>query len=154
MGREDEMAKTEQVELTNMVLVSDNETDQLLVEDRRNPDWPGFTFPGGHIKQGESFVDSAIREVKEETGLQIHNPIFCGIKEFMTDHGRYIVALFRTDSYSGDLRSSSEGDVCWMRRDELFQHPIAHGMDKVLDVFEKRSVSELSYLNDPAGELK
>lgn len=41
----------------------------------------GLTFPGGHIEKGESFVDSVIREVYEETGLTIENPRICGTKE-------------------------------------------------------------------------
>ena len=27
-----------------------------------NPNWPGITFPGGHIEPNESFVESVIRE--------------------------------------------------------------------------------------------
>ena len=45
----------------------------LLSIDKRK-DWPGFTFPGGHVEDDESIVDSVIREVKEETGLNIQNP--------------------------------------------------------------------------------
>ena len=60
------------VELTNMVMVKDESTGKLLVQERVKS-WKGISFPGGHVEPGESFVDSAIREVKEETGLDIRN---------------------------------------------------------------------------------
>lgn len=44
---------------------------QILVLNRNDPVWPGLTFPGGHVEPHESFHDSVIREVKEETGLTI-----------------------------------------------------------------------------------
>ena len=67
------MSRQIPVTLTNMCMVYDG--DKVLVQDRTDPDWPGITFPGGHIESGESFCASVIREVFEETGLYI---IFCG----------------------------------------------------------------------------
>ena len=65
------MAKKETVILTNMCLVYKG--DQILVQNRKKNSWPGITFPGGHIEENESFVESTIREIKEETGLTISN---------------------------------------------------------------------------------
>lgn len=46
-------------------------------------------MPGGHVESGKSFVDATIREMKEETGLDIINPTLCGIKQFSIENGRY-----------------------------------------------------------------
>lgn len=66
------MAREEKTILTNMCMVYDD-NGNVLVQDRVDPNWPGITFPGGHVEHGESFVASVIREVKEETGLDITN---------------------------------------------------------------------------------
>lgn len=78
------MGREEKTILTNMCMVYDD-CGNVLVEDRRNPEWPGITFPGGHIEHGESFVGSVIREVKEETGAGHcasdplrHQAVVCG----------------------------------------------------------------------------
>ena len=54
------MAREEKCVLTNMCMVYDG--NRILVHDRMNPNWPGITFPGGHIEPKESFVESVIRE--------------------------------------------------------------------------------------------
>ena len=54
------MAIEEKCVLTNMCMVYDG--NRILVQDRMNPNWPGITFPGGHIEPKESFVESVIRE--------------------------------------------------------------------------------------------
>lgn len=54
------MAREEKCVLTNMYMVYDG--NRILVQDRMNPNWPGITFPGGHIEPKESFVESVIRE--------------------------------------------------------------------------------------------
>ena len=66
------MNRRESVEFVNMCMIKNG--DKVLVQDRVSPNWPGITFPGGHVERGESFVDAVIREVKEETGLTISNP--------------------------------------------------------------------------------
>lgn len=104
------MAKRETVVLTNMCMIYDNQGN-ILVQDRLDPDWPGVTFPGGHVEPGESFVESVIREVREETGLAIRKPQLCGLKQFLRDDGvRYIVFFFKTNCFSGELTSSDEGE--------------------------------------------
>ena len=40
--------------------------DRVLVIDRKKEDWPGITFPGGHVEAGESFTEAVIREVKKK----------------------------------------------------------------------------------------
>ena len=64
------MREKESVVITNMCMVTDG--SRVLVQDRLDPEWPGLTFPGGHVEAGESFVDSAIREIKEETGIELN----------------------------------------------------------------------------------
>ena len=54
------MAREEKCVSTNMCMVYDG--NRILVQDRMNPNWPGITFPGGHIEPKESFVESVIRE--------------------------------------------------------------------------------------------
>ena len=72
----------EKVELTNMCMILNEITNKMLVQVRDKNDWDGISFPGGHIEKGESIIASVIREVKEETGLDIKNVIPCGFKDW------------------------------------------------------------------------
>ena len=101
--------------LTNLCMVQDG--SRVLILDRKNPDWRGWTFPGGHVEQNESLTDAVIREVQEETGLTVSSPRLCGVKDWINEDGsRYMVFLFRADRFSGELVSSEEGRVSGWRR--------------------------------------
>ena len=139
------MSRSEQAIFTNLCMVCDG-AGNILVQDRKKLDWPGLCFPGGHVEPGESFVESVIREVREETGLTIENPILCGTKQFQTEDGeRYVVLLYRANRYSGELRSSDEGEVFWIPRDSLSQHQLSIDMEDMVKVFESDTLSEFYY---------
>ena len=139
------MSQAERVILTNMCMVSDG-NGNVLMQNRRAADWPGLIFPGGHVEAGESFVESVIREVREETGITVLNPTLCGVKQFQTDAGeRYVILLFKADRYKGTLRSSDEGEASWIPRSELPNEHCSPGFDLMLKIFEDDTISEFLY---------
>ena len=142
------MSRSEQAIFTNLCMVYDH-AGNILVEDRKDPDWPGLCFPGGHVEPGESFVDSVIREVWEETGLTIENPRLCGTKQFQTGKGeRYVVFFYKTDKFTGSLKSSPEGKVFWIPRDTLPQYKLCDDFLDMVKVFEDDDLSEFYYYTE------
>lgn len=141
------MYTLEKSEFTNMCMISDG--DKVVVIERKGPSWPGFTFPGGHVDFGESFTESVIREVKEETGLDIYNPQLCGVKDWFEAGRRYVVFLYKTNKFSGQLQSSDEGEVSWVKFSELEQLTLANEMYPMLELFTNDNLSEFfRYEND------
>ncbi len=134
------MRETERVILTNMCMICNG--DEILVQDRVARGWPGVTFPGGHVEKGESFVRSVIREIKEETGLDISAVKLCGIAQWIHKRDRYLVLLYRTSQFSGEPKSSREGEVFWIKRAELEKRQMAPGLEDMLKVFENEGLSE------------
>ena len=135
------MARAETVTLMNMCMVYDG--TRVLVQNRVSPDWPGITFPGGHVEGGEAFTDAVIREVFEETGLKISEPQLCGVKDWSDDKNtRSIVLLYKTDKFEGTLTPSAEGDVYWVELSEFNNLKLSRGMDKLIKVFLENNISE------------
>lgn len=134
----------------NMCMVYDG--SKILVQDRASDKWSGIAFPGGHVENGESFVESVIREVYEETGLTIENPVLCGIKEWQNDDSsRDVVLLFKTNKYSGELVSSDEGEVFWINREDIRNYKLARDFGELLRVFEDDTLSEYYYIRTQDG---
>ncbi|BAL69534.1 putative MutT-like protein [Streptococcus mutans LJ23] len=141
------MSRTSQVILTNMCLIEDGNGNIVMqIRDPKRYSWSGAALPGGHIEEHEGLVESVIREVKEETGLTIHHPQLVGMKHWYTKEDvRYLVFLYRTSDFQGDLQSSAEGQVHWVARKELAELDLAYDMLNLLRVFEEKNLSELFY---------
>lgn len=130
--------------LTNICLVYKD--DEILVIDRKKKDWPGLTFPGGHVEKDEDFNSSVIREVKEETGLTIKNPILCGIEEFKTEkEDRYLMLYYKTNKFTGKIKRSKEGEVFWIKRKDLNKYKLSLDLKRILKVMESDKLSEIIY---------
>lgn len=138
------MARTESVELTVLCLIYDK--DRYLLQDRVKEDWRGYTLPGGHIEAGESIVDAVVREMREETGLTVLNPRLCGVKQFPTEEGRYIVFLFCADQFEGEVVSSEEGEMHWVEKEELSHVPLVSDFDQLLQVMLDDGLNEFQYV--------
>lgn len=143
------MSRSEAAIFTNMCMI-ERDDGRVLVQDRRDPNWTGLTFPGGHVELGESFHDSVIREVREESGLLIRNPILCGVKHFQTKQNeRYLVLCYHCRDFNGELAPSNEGDVYWMEIESLKVATLTPDFLEMLELFLKPNISEFFYTKDP-----
>ncbi len=140
------MQRTENVELTVLCLLQNN--DRILLQNRVNNDWQGYTLPGGHVESGESFVDAAIREMKEETGLDVINPRLARVKQFPIENGRYVVFLFKATEFTGNLKSFEEGEAEWVDYCHLSDIKAVDDFGDLLKVINDPSLTEFQYLVD------
>lgn len=148
------MGNTFKAELTNMVMVYDKDTNRAVVQNRVKY-WNGISFPGGHVEKGESFIDSAKREVFEETGLKVDNLKLCGIIDWCHRKSgeRYMVMLYKTDTYSGELiGETEEGKVFWADIDEIPKMELAPHFGNYFKVFRGDDKQEFFGLYDKRSE--
>jgi len=132
------------VELTNMCMIYDRTNNRVLVQERVKS-WKGIAFPGGHVEDGESIVDSIIREIKEETGLTISELEPCGIIYRFNDQtdDKYFVFNYRTETFSGELlKETDEGKVFWVNKEDLLKLKLSEGFKDRLPMFFDRRYSE------------
>ena len=140
-------------ELTNMIMIENPENNMVLVQ-KRVKYWTGVTFPGGHVEKGESFTESAIREAKEETGLDVKNVKLCGTVHWChkeTDD-RYIVLLYKTNEFSGTLvDKTEEGEVFWINKEDFGKYQLSPHFSTYLKIFLSDD-NEAFGLHDRSGD--
>ena len=113
-----------------VVLVS---TDGKLVLVRRGmePAIGRWSFPSGYVDRGEVVEDAAIREVKEETGLDVDLAGLVGLYS-RTDYP-VVLAVYSAGVVGGSLRAGSEvQEVALFPPDELPPLPFPHD-DQILE---------------------
>ena len=115
---------------------------EALNRDKVGKNYSGTTFPGGHVEPGETFKESVIREIYEETGLTIQNPRLTGIYHWMTGDIRNVGFLYKTSEYEGKLISSEEGKVYWISGEQFLKKPLAPGMEQVWQMMHDENAQE------------
>ena len=97
-------------------------------KDGNKDKWIGV---GGHFEKGESPEECLLREVKEETGLELTSYKFRGIVTFISDEwpDEYM-CLYTADRYTGDIGNCDEGELVWVEKGKIMDLNIWEG-DKI-----------------------
>ena len=130
--KKDKSHNQKRTKLTIMCMVYKDD-GSFLVENRLKKDWPGLTFPGGHVEDDELIEDAVIRETKEETGLDVTNIEPRGYIEWneFGDDVRHLAMLFKTKSFKGELKSSKEGEIFFIKENEIEKYLLSNDFEKI-----------------------
>ena len=95
----------------------------LMVLQGRPDEGPTWAVPGGSMEPGEMPEQAAVREVREETGLEVHIVRPYTVVEGAKDYGAYQVHYFQAEVVSGEAQVSDPDDlihrVAWVPADRL-----------------------------------
>ena len=96
--------------------------------DENRDKWIGV---GGKFEPGEDALTCALREVREETGLTMHTPVYRGIVDFYCDPWpAERMHLYTCTDFSGVMTDCDEGCLEWVDKNAVQDLPIWQG-DKI-----------------------
>ncbi|HNK64032.1 MAG TPA: NUDIX domain-containing protein [Anaerolineales bacterium] len=121
------------------VFIFNNSGEMLLLQSHK---WPGkYVVPGGHVELGERLEEAAIREAKEETGLDIYDLKFIMFQQFIHDpafwkrrHFIFFDYACKTDSLAVKLNDEAQ-DHIWVRPEAALHLP--------LDTYTRASIERI-----------
>ncbi|MCL0028917.1 NUDIX hydrolase [Dehalococcoidia bacterium] len=103
----------------------------LLVRRAIEPHIGKWSFPAGYVDRGEAVESAAIREVKEETNLDVEIVRHIGL--YSRDGSPVALAAYAANVVGGDLKPGTEAqDVRFFQRDQLPALPFPHDYE-ILD---------------------
>ncbi|PYZ95806.1 NUDIX hydrolase [Alteribacter lacisalsi] len=104
---------------------------QVLMLKKPSRGW--WVAPGGKMETRESVKESAVREYKEETGIDLHSPTLRGVFTVVIEEegktiDEWMLFTFYAEGYSGTLlEQSPEGELEWQPEDKIKELPMAAG---------------------------
>jgi 8-oxo-dGTP diphosphatase len=129
------ITKDSKILFTLVYLVKENQTLMIhRIKKENDIHQDKYNGLGGKLEKGETPLQCAIREVKEESNLDIKDIKFKGHLLFPNFDGignDWQVFLYRADSFSGELITENrEGNLVWIDNDKMTDLPLWEG-DKI-----------------------
>lgn len=114
----------------------------LLLESHK---WPGaYVVPGGHVELGERLEETAVREAKEETGLDVYDLEFINFQQFIYDpafwkHRHFIFFDFaaKTDSTEVVLNDEAQEHI-WVQPEAALELSLDGYTRKSIEIYLDR----------------
>lgn len=122
--------------LTVRGIIKNNANEILIVKrhpkSRTDPEM--WELPGGKVEKGEFFADALVREIKEETNLDVKVGDFAEAVQNDYMHKRTVQVMMYLDDVKGEVKISDEHtDWMWADLEKIKDLEISTSLKKVLE---------------------
>ena len=110
----------------------------LIIRRAAEPDAGLWSVPGGLVDIGEKISDAAVREAKEETGLDVEIIDLLGVVDRIVREGsrikyHFIIADYLAEPKEGTLKPASDAlDARWVDPNELLNYDLTPTLIELL----------------------
>jgi 8-oxo-dGTP diphosphatase len=130
----------------------------LMIHKNRNPKKVFYKYwdaPGGKIEPGETPEQAAVREMKEESGLEIKDPKLRSVMIFRNLFGKdWEVHVFTAKEFEGELiNENREGSLRWIDDPDLFSLKLCEADHIFIPLFDKHDFFRAEFTHDGNDKL-
>jgi mutator protein MutT len=107
---------------------------RVLLTQRAKPPFENlWSLPGGHVKRGEPLRDAALRELKEETGIDARLGEIIGWSEVIRPEKHIVIAVFAARYESGEAVAADDAKaVRWADLSEIDKLELTPGLSGIV----------------------
>jgi 8-oxo-dGTP diphosphatase len=131
----------------SLIFITDGDKVLLLKGAAHKRLWANkYNGIGGHIESGEDIYQGALRELKEEAGIEVQPLRLCG--SIMIDTGENIgihLFVFTGIFKGGMLQQSDEGKLEWIALGKILEYPLVEDLKTILPAILKTEVGQMIY---------
>lgn len=124
----------------------------LMMHRRKQPNLGLWTAPGGKLEWDEAPHETCVREMREETGLTVVNPILRAVitEVSPSEDYQWMMFVYVAHDFQGDVGETHEGELAWIPMADLAALPTPQA-DKIfgpLVLADDGRVHELKFIYD------
>ncbi|EHB68632.1 NUDIX hydrolase [Paenibacillus lactis] len=142
--------------------IVENEKGEILLVKVRN----GWVFPGGQVEVGENLIEALMREIKEESGIDITVSHLIGVYSNTSTYPGYngvdmvptkVMMDFVCTYSGGELCTSDETSDCrWVPQSDVLQYIMAPAIRTRFQAYLEftGTIAYMEYITKPSFEMK
>ena len=143
--------------------IVENEQEEILLVKTQHGGW---VYPGGQVEVGENLIDALVREVKEESGIDIEVSQLIGTYsntgihkwyDEVTDVPTKVMFDFVCNPIGGTLSTSEEtSESCWVKKERVLEFITAPAIRTRYEAYESFNgkVKYMEYVTKPQFEVR